>query len=323
MTKTLSLAFSQAGILNPSQIKAINKESEPVDVVLFGNGSVHSLEQIKAFASENELDITRINRLGLGIPPLYALRVTDKSGEISLPNYVYDEDTRAKWFCTNIAAPHVEIWLSDISSQSQTQVKLDSDLKQLICYKSYILWKLLQVIEEQLCFPAVVLDKMTRWTQRLTPQSMDIELLRKETGVASLDYNYTSDLLSMTIGEETYTVKLSMLDEIYGKMILRQFNSILGRRLHIAVAIGATGGTLTEPVNMSHGELGRIIEGMRIYTKETKIDDTNPLPSQDLVEFTKRVEINDQTCIWVEKDKSLLSTIETHFDRLVRRSDAV
>lgn len=318
MTKTVSLVFSQAGILNPSQVKVINGGTEPVDVLLFGNGSIEALEQMKAFYRESELDYKKVNRIGVGFTPLYDLRVVDKSGEVSLPNYVYDEDTRNKWFCANIAAPHIEILMSDITSQSQTQVKLDDDLNQMFCYKSYSLWKLLQVIEDKLCFPAIVLDKLARWTNRLKPQTMDVDFLRKETGVSSLDYNSTSDLLSMTIGEDIYTVKLSVLNDVYGKMILRQYNALYGRRLRIAVSILGASGTVTDPVDMSYGELGRIIEGMSIYTKETKIDAYHPMSSQDLVEFVKRVEIHDQTCIWADKGQSLLTVI-TDNDYLIVR----
>lgn len=318
MVKVVNLIFSGAGVLNPSQIKVINGESDPVDVIIFGDGSSAAFSQIEEFAKKNDLLPNKVNKFGLGLSPLYDLRVINRSGEVSLPNYVYDYDTKVKWFCAQIAAPHLEILLSDVTSISQTQVKVDDDLKTTICYKSYTLWKMLQVIESQLDFPAVVIDKMTRWTQKLTPNTIDIDLLRKETGIESLDYNSTSDLLSIVVNDDIHTVKLSLLNDVYKNIILRQFNALFGRRLRISVSIINSSGVLTDPVDVSYGELGRIIDGMDIYTKVTTITDSSPMKPQDLIAFVKRVEINEHTCIWVEPGQSLLASIQSNKDQLVR-----
>ena len=322
MTETVKLVFSKAGILNPSQLRVINGSDDPVDVVCFGDGSNHALDQIAQFSSTHGLDPEKISRWGLGKSPLYDLRVVDNDGVVSNPNYVYSEEMRAKWFCANIAAPHVDILLWDISSTSKTKVKLDVKLKETICYQAYVMWRTFQVIEDKLAFPAIVLEKMTRWTQRLTPQTMDIELLRKETGIDTLDYHPITDLISLTIGEELYTAKLSLLNDIYSKMILVPFQKLYIRRLRIAVSIVSANGSSDEPVEMSYGDLGRILEGMEIYTKMVKIGHRNPMPVSDLIEFVKRVEINEQTCLYVEPDQTLSGAVETHRQELVRGDES-
>lgn len=320
MTKTIRLCFSQSGILNPSQLKALDPKQGVDELIFFGDGSAEALTYIQNYSDNPILQQNNIRKIGIGITPRYDLRVLAQDGSASLPNYVWDDETRNKWFCTKVAAPHVEIHLSDISSQSKTEVKLDRELTEKICYRSHMLWKLMLIVEARLSFPAMVIDRMTRWTYNLTPHTIDIELLRKETNVPSLDYSPMTDLLSMELAGETFTVKLSTLNEVYGQLVLPIFNSIQGRRHRMSVAVLQRDGQFSDSMDMSYGELGRYIESMSIYTKEEIIDRDHPMNPLDLIKFVERVEINDHTTIWVEQGDSLASTIETHRHRILFRS---
>lgn len=317
MAGTISLCFSKAGLLNPSQLKHM----EDIDaVILFGDGSPAALDAIIEMAKDLPPAIAKVDKVGIGITPKYNMRVISQDGELSKPNFLYDEDTKYKWFSKTIAAPQLDLYISDTYSRSSTRVKLEDDLIASFCYRAHLLWKLLLIVESTVAFPAVAMDQLLKLSYHLNPETMDVEVLRQETGIDSLEYNVHTNMLSVTLAGELFTVKLSFLNDVFEKMILPKFNGLYGRRLSISACIRGQDGTLSEPVDMSYGELGRIIEDMHHYVKEEIIDADHPMGPIDLVEFVKRVEINAHNCIWVEEGESLLSTIETHRHTLVSRS---
>ena len=315
--KTTSLCFTKDGIINPAGLRYISDNPDVNTIVLFGDGSQDALHHICEFGSNPVLSLPKIRRVGIGRTPAYDLRVLSSDGSASKPHYVFSEDAKTQWLCAKVAAPHMQIYLSDFTSQSETQAQLDQKRAETVCYVAHKLWSLLLVAEDRLCFPAVVIDRMTRWTYRLTPETIDIDLLRKETGLSTLSYNSTTDLLSVTVGGEEFVIKLSVLQEVYGSLILPFFNTILGRRLRISVAITGNGGHVSEPTDMSYGELGRIVEGMKIYTKEQRISVTDPMLPQDLLAFAKKVKIDDESCFWVDSGETLETTIEKHISKLL------
>lgn len=317
MKKTTSLCFTKDGILNPVGLKYISENAGVNTIVLFGDGSKEALHHICEFQTNPVFSLEKIRRVGIGLTPRWDLRVINNDGSISKPNYVHSDDLKTKWLCSKVAAPHVKIYLSDITSQSETQAELEQKQTETVCYLAHKLWTLLLIAEDRLCFPAVVIDRMTRWTYSLTPETIDIDLLKRETGLSTLSYNPDTDLLSVMVRDEEFMVKLTVLNEFYGSVILPFFNNIYGRRLRIAVAITGNGGDITDPVDMSYGELGRIIEEMRLYTKERLIDINHPMDPQDLLAFAKKVKIDDESCVWVAPRETVESTVEEHIGKLL------
>ena len=58
-------------------------------------------------------------------------------------------------------------------------------------------------------------------------------------------------------------------------------------------------------VDMSYGELGRIVEDMMIYAKERKITSQDPIAPSDLINWARRVRIDDETCVWWDPAQSM------------------
>jgi len=319
MSKTISaLCFSKDGLLNPSSLTKIYEEDIDT-VVFFSDGSEGSVEKIKEFSTNPVFSLEKIKSVGIAKTPRFEMRVIHEDNSLSKPHYVIDDETKIKWLCSQIAAPHVEIFLSDITSQSKTQAKVDKKMTESICYLGYKLWSLLLIIEERLCFPAVVIDKMTKWTYNLTPQTIDVELLRKETGLMSLDYNSNTDLLSVDVADEIFQVKLSILNEIYGSLILPFFNKLYGRRLRISVSIVGSDTKKSEAVDMSYGELGRIIEQMKIYAKEKKISPDDIILPDDLIAFSKKVKLDEESCFWIKGNETLEEVVNANISDILFR----
>lgn len=320
MKKSLCLCFSDRGLFNRRDIKLIETYSAINTIVLASDGTEKSLEHIAKFQDNPILKRHGIQRVGIARTPKCEMRVISPEGVVSDPNYILAKEDENKWLCAKVAAPLVKIFLSDITSQGGTQALLEKEATETVCFLAHKLWSLLLIVEERLCFPAVVIDQMTRWTYQLTPNTIDIALLRRETGLKTLDYNSTSDILSVEVASEIFTVKLSVLNEVYGSLILPFFNRLYGRRLRMVVSIMTYGGHSTEPTEMSYGQLGSIIEGMRVYVKKRDITNDDPIHIRSLFEWAKKVRIDDESCIWLTPNETLSSVIEAHRDQFVSAS---
>lgn len=316
MKKTTSLCFSPTGLLNPEAIHVV--ESKGIDtLVLFGDGSQAAYEHMREFAAAQASN-PLTPHLALGRTPLYDLRVVGTDGTLSRPNYVHSEDMKLKWICAKIATPSLHISISDMTSQTTTWVELDVKQTELVTYLACRLWSMMLEAESRLCFPATVIDRLTRYTWSLTPTTIDIPLLRKESGLDSLDYNSQTDLLSIIVANDIFSVKLSVLNAFYGEFILPLFNSIYGRRLRIQVSVAGATGQFCEPVDMSYGDLGRLVEDMKSYAKEQKITADTPMDADDLLAYAKKVKVNEESCLWPTAHQTIGDLLVKSHDILVR-----
>jgi hypothetical protein len=317
MKKSTSLCFTNTGLVNPHSLKFVKNKDYIDTILLFGDGSEEALEQIRTFQDNDIFNSGTIKHIGICKTPRFEMRVDKGDGVLSDPHYLYEQDSKDKWFCGKVAAPHFSIAISDITSSTGTQTILDREAKEALCFLAHRMWSIMMMVEERLAFPAIAIDLMTKWSYNLTPQTIDIELLRKETGLSTLEYNDQTDLLSVEVAGDIFFVKLSVLNETYGTLILPLFRSLKGRRLVITVALHGPSGELNDYTEMTYGQLGRIIETMRLYIRERKINKDNPIPKHDLLEWAKRVKPNDESCVWVEPGSSISKTLELHNNEFV------
>jgi hypothetical protein len=316
MKKSTSLCFSATGLINTESLAFL--QNKDVDtVVIFGDGSEEAFDQVKEFDYDQLFHTTSVTKVAIGRTPLYDLRAIHPDGSLSKPHYVGNNDLKTRWICANVCAPYLALSISDITSQSDTQVELDLRQTELMCYASYKLWQLMRQVEEELCFPAAVINRLITFTYSLKPNTIDIPQLRQQSGLSTLEYNPNTDLLAITVADDIFQVKLNLLDEFYGRYILPLFNEINGRRMRIRVSIKGTTGKFSEPVDSSYGELGRIVEEMMSSTRETMITPDCPMENDDLLAFAKKVKVNDESCIWLAKDKPVPEEIDRYRDALV------
>lgn len=316
MKKSASLCFTKDGIANPNSLEYLEQNPEITTLALFGDGSLEAFDHIEAFNDHALMAPGRFERVGIAHTPLFEMRIAKPDGELSKPHYLYDHPSKDKWLCAKVVAPRLHIAVSDIASQSGTQADLSASEVEAVCHRSLTMWSLLQNVEERLCFPAAAIDSLMRWTYSLTPKTIDIEKLREDAGLPTLDYNTSTDILSITILDELFCVKLSLLNEIYGKFILPFFNRHNGRRLRFMVSVAHNGVPLSEPTNMSYGQIGKTVVDMRSWVKETTIDQTNPLNAKDLIEFASKVKINDDSCVWLGEGQTLKDLVEIQKQRM-------
>lgn len=306
------LRFTREGLHDhyPSTVEEFNATND--DILIHNDGSTQGYEAIVDWVTNIGSVLDNPERIVLMRTPLYDLRMINADGTLSHPHFIFDEDHRVKWTCSQIAVPQLEIYLSDITDSGGTRAKQNTDKAELICYLAHRLWTVLLIAEERLCFPAAALDRLTRWTFRLTKQTIDIDLLRRETGIPSLDYNDITDLLSITLGGEIFTVKLSVLNALYGELILPKFNRVYGRRLRISVGVVGRDQITTEPVDMSYGELGRLIEDMRRHVKEQRTSPTHPIDPTDLMLLSRKQRRSQDNSLQVRADDYLPDLITQH-----------
>lgn len=311
MKKTTSLCFSQTGLLNPESLDYA--EAKQIDTIgLFCDGSEAAYQHMCNFIAVQSAKFPTWN-FGLGRTPLYDLRVVGVDGTISKPHYVHSEDMKFKWVCAKIATPSLNISISDITKETATWVDLDANQTELITYLACRLWLMMLEAETRLCFPATVIDRLTRYTWSLTPETINIKTLREESGLESLDYNVQTDLLSVVVANDIFSVKLSVLNSFYKEFILPLFNSIYGRRLRIQVSVAGATGQFCEPVDMSYGDLGRLVEDMKSYAKEQRITADNSMDADDLLAYAKKVKVNEESCLWATEEQTLGDIlIESH-----------
>jgi hypothetical protein len=276
---------------------------------------------MKQFSDHEILKSGPVKHIAINRTPKFEMRVDKGDGSLSDPHYLYESNSKDKWFCSKVASPHFSIAISDITSATANYTQLDKDAKEALCFLAHKLWTIMLLVEERLCFPAIAIDAMTKWTYNLSFDTIDIELLRKETGLSTLDYNPKTDILEITVGQDVFFVKLTVLNEVYGTLILPLFRSLKGRRLKISVALHSNAGEVGESSEMTYGQLGRLIESMRVYVREKPIDVNNPIHKDDLLEWAKRVEIDAESCIWLGEGETLSSAIDSLTDELLFRND--
>lgn len=317
MRQTAILCYSKDGLLSAETLTALYTDRTITDVALFTDGTPKALEWLKRLSDTRLLKDRPDLNLWIANTPKYELRVRDLQGNLSHPQYVYKEEDKIKWFCLVVANQYLKVHITDITSQSGTKAQLDDKTSATVCHISYRIWKLLELAEQELAFPAVVIDRMMRWTYNLTPQTIDIEQLRSDTNLRSLSYHPDRDMLEVEVAGQTYSTKLSILNQIYGDLILPHFNQIYGRRFHLEVAVVGSGGHETDPVAMSYGDLGRIVKDMMIYMVDRTIGAEEPIDPRDLLEFSKKVKIDAESCIHVPTHDALVQIVDQLLDDTV------
>jgi len=213
MKKSTSLCFTKDGLINPHALKFVQNKEHIDTLILFSDGSRESLEHMKLFSDHEIAKSGDVKHIAINRTPKFEMRVDRGDGSLSDPHYLYEESSKDKWFCSKVAAPHFSIAITDITSPSSNPTQLDGEAKEALCFLAHKLWTIMLLVEERLCFPAIAIDAMTKWTYNLTFDTIDIELLRKETGLATLDYNPKTDLLEITVGQDIFVVKLTVLNE--------------------------------------------------------------------------------------------------------------
>jgi hypothetical protein len=304
MKTSASICYTREGLYNPEAFAYVNDNSIQ-ELVLFTDGS----EEAFSFMCEDILKGDKFSdkKIGLGKTPLYELRVINHEGNLSSPNYVYDDTVRLKWICAKVCSPHLEINLykTPESFEEMSRSQIDN-----ITYMSYRLYNLINSAEDRLAFPAVILDKLAPHTYYLTPETMDIKKVREKTGLTNLEYSSQTNLLSIDILGDAFVVSLKTLNDLYGELILPFFNKLYGRKFKMDVKVRNNPSYPNEFIRMTYWELGRLIEEMRIGSSERRITSTSLIDPSDLIKFAKKVRINETSCLWLDKeltsiDKSL------------------
>lgn len=322
MIHKTSLCFTPAGLITPPATSTDTIQN----LVLFGDGSAEAIDRMRDPEIQTLVDSLDAKHLYICRTPLYEMRVRHQDNQVSQPHYVFTEADRIRWFCAKVAAPHFEILLSTANSKTTTQVKLDKENTEAICYIAYNLWQLIEQVSDRLCFPALALERMMLSTFYLHPQRMNIEALREATGLSALEYHHATETLQICVGEEVFTVKISLLNDLYGDLILPYFRKFRGHRVGLEVAVASMGShtlkagmqSFSEPLAMSLGELGSIISAMEIYASYRKIEAESPLEPGDLKAFAKHVRIDSESCFTVEEGETIADALDRLSPLLVR-----
>lgn len=317
MKDTTNLCFSKDGVINPKALDYITSRGIE-SVVLFSDGSQEAFDRLSQFDTASLGPL--VTRIGIGFTPLYEMRVAHPNGSVSDPNYVYSEDVRIRWICSMICSHFIKVNLSDVTSRVVTQAELDPKATEVVCYLAYRLWTVLKQAEDRLHFPAMVLDTLTRFTYYLTKETIDVPTLRRKSGLDTLSYNHVTDVLSVVVGNEEFIVKLSILNDLYGELILPIFNLIYGRRMRIVTSVMGFDGQFSEPSDMTYGQLGRVVEEMEMFSRCREVSAESPLDASDLLSFVKKVSLNDESCVWVSSSQDFQQTLHRYKDQLVRVS---
>lgn len=317
MNRSTLLCFTHHGLVNPETLVTHRDQQS---VLLVGDGSNAAYQHMVNF-DIHQMAATP-GRVGVIKTPRYEVRSFSPRKDLSHPVYFWDPQTKDQWFCAEIAAPYFRIQLSDYTSQSRTVALLSDKSLKRVCYLAYQLWQLLLTVEERLLFPAAMLDKLCRYTFSLTRERIDIPVLRQETGCQSLDYDSNSDILSMVLAGEPFEIKLSLLDEIYGQLILPFFNRIYGRRLRIQAAIVQESGYVSEFQDITYGHLGQLITQLERWITTKTVSDSDPIGADDLILFATHVRVSDDSCVWAHDTTTLSSTIRAMYGDLVFFADA-
>lgn len=318
MSATKYLLFTEKGIINPGTLSSLEDYVQAQNIsrlLLIGDGSARSVEYMRHLQIKNLPN--QIEQIGIMPTPRYEMRIKKFDGTLSLPHYLYKSEDRLKWICSQICSYMMAIHLIDTGSQSSTEVLLDEKQTELICYLSYRLWTVLKLAEDRYCFPAIIIDRLMRYSYHMTQETMDIDLLRKEIGIESLNYDYNSDLLSVQIRDDEYNIKLSVLNEVYGKLLLPIFNSMYGRRLHMRVTMLNHEGHPSEKINMTYGELGRHVEDLRRFVQETPINQDHLMSEQDLNIYARKLRLDEKESHWMERDDDFEAFLTKHYDLIV------
>jgi hypothetical protein len=314
MTQTATLCFTKDGLINLESIAKLPGDSIET-MAFFIDGTEEAFDRLAQF-NVDALPPS-ISKIAIGRTPMFEMRVQNRNDEISAPHYIDNEDVRMQWVCRHICAHYLNISMSHVGDDA-TMVALDPEQVENICYLAYRIWSKLKVIEDRTRFPAILLDRLLPFTYYLTRETMDINALNRELGVALLRYNSHSDMLSTDFGEDTFTVSAGMLNHIFAEEILPLFTKIGGRKYKLQVALTELSGAASELSDVRYGELGRHVEQMARYARERRITHESPLSPEDLIARSQKVRIDAETCYWLEHDHSFKETLERHKSELVR-----
>ncbi len=284
-------------------------------VVIFSDGSNEALKTI------SKMDISRydksIKNIGIMQTPLYECRVLNSFGETSNPTFLMNEEDIDKWFCTRVASPHFEIYVRSNGSESKTHSKLNKGQTVAICYMVSKLYQSVMTVEDQLAFPASVIDSLVFHSDKLHSNTLTTEDLIEMTGLNEISYNSKSDSIQYNFNEDIFSVRRDLLKKIFDENISELTNIVKLLAIDILdMQIKVVG--LTEYndniVRMSPSELGRLVESFRKSCIVKTISEKNPIDNTDLLKYIPRAIVTDKNSIWTTSRNNFRLFVETNSD---------
>ena len=308
-SKTHTFVFvTHEGVQNPKAFDYIQTHSNITHLIFFTDGSSNALDYLANIKIPQAL----YDRLTIGVAktPLFEAMLRQSDSATSKPVYFHDAQAFDGWLCQDVVAPALQIWAQERGQPEATQVELSSSAVKGLTTLCYNLWKMLQIVEHGLGFPWVAIDALCSHTYYLTSRTMDIELLREATCLHTLDYLEASDLLTLNVLDEPYSVRLYGLNKVYDNIILPKFNALYGRRYQFRVSVIHNGNRLAEPILVSHGQIGQLVADQQRNVVTHVINDEHPIAFHHLKERAAKVTFDDRTCWWLENYPDLVHLVE-------------
>lgn len=320
MKKARSLCFTKHGLINHKEIDYINS-NKITNVILIGDGTSKGLKYIKDF-DQSRLG-SHVEKIGIAKLPLFQMRVVSEDGSVSKPHYLYDEVTKLKWFCSQVAAPHIVIFIPDPKVEYFEPIELPRQQVEDLCYISYLMWHALLVIEERLAFPAALINKLMELERSpdgpfLIPGQIDIEKFRVATGIDSLHYSNESDMLSVVVSDDIFTLKVGLLNDIFRNILFPFIESTGFETWMFMIHVKGLALYTKKTSGISFMDLGKIIESLRLSCQEKMITEQSPIEELDLIMFSEKFRTDDQACVWANETNTIKNIITERRDLFIR-----
>ena len=149
--------------------------------------------------------LIRSGFFGIVAPPYYEVWTGRRKVNST---YVRDQSDLIQWKAINIYDHQIHIDVEYTSNLGQAQVRLDQQQLILFATKIAEIGIAIENLSNEFSLPGLLVEALTRVTYYLTPQTMNTEFIKQQTGAHRVEYDKAINTLIISIGREDYVIPL-------------------------------------------------------------------------------------------------------------------
>lgn len=168
-------------------------------------------------------------------PPFYGLRIKNKKYKDTGIIYIRNADELVNALAMNVYYPSVEVavFAADVFDKPKVLNKQEFvEFARIVCHVG----GLIERLAEQHVINPLILEQLTHVTHYLTPETMDINVLKQTLGNDSISYDAKNNILMMSIGRRDLTISLHALRDTLYQEVLPFLNKIAWRNWGVLVS---------------------------------------------------------------------------------------
>lgn len=192
-------------------------------------------------------------RLYVSLPPLYAAKIKNKRF------YIHDQPSLDDWMIEFLFAKYLDVHLQ-VENTSEILPIGNGRVSPAMCvfYRALLRYgEMVTQLENKLALPELVIEALLKVTYYLTPETMDVDIVKQKTGANDVFYDADKNALIYVTDDDIIIPLAGLVETFYETQVLSIYRNYGFHKSHPIVS--TTKSPSLQNVHMTHFQLYRVM----------------------------------------------------------------